>query len=244
MEHDVYAKMFEFEKGFWWFVGRRKIVFNELAKITSTLANVVLVDIGCGTGITMELATGFQKKIGIDFSEEALRYAKTRNCGELVAGDIYKIPIADNTADCVLLMDVLEHLRDESDPLKEVFRICKKGGRIIVTVPAYQFLWGGEDEVSMHKRRYTKTRLLSIIEEAGFQVERTSYFNTILFPIIGAIILFNRLFNTRAKHETNMKRLPKILNTGLIKMLLLEAWLLKKITFPYGASVICVAKKN
>ena len=60
MEHDVYAKMFEFEKGFWWFVGRRKIVFNELAKITSTLANVVLVDIGCGTGITMELATGFQ----------------------------------------------------------------------------------------------------------------------------------------------------------------------------------------
>jgi len=138
----------------------------------------------------------------------------------------------------------LEHLDDEARALGEALRICKSGGWIILTVPAYQFLWGGEDEISMHKRRYTKARLFEAVRNSGWQIERISYFNTILFPIICSILFFNKLFCPRARHESNLKELSAVVNIALTKIFLFEARLLKKINFLFGASLICVAKKR
>lgn len=244
MKPQAYSKTFEFEEDYWWFKGRRRIVFDSLKKIKKDSKEKVLLDIGCGTGITLEKIKEFNLKVGVDNSLQALNYAIRRNCPNLINGSSYALPLRDNSVDCVLILDVLEHLDEERKALLEVWRVCKKGGGIVVTVPAYRFLWSGEDEVSLHKRRYVGSAKKKLIESAGFKVEKISYFNSFLMPLIYVVILFNKLFNKKSMEESDLKVFPRVLNYGLTIVLYFEALLLRMLNLPFGASLICVAIKE
>ncbi len=242
MKPEAYNKTFKFEESYWWFKGRRKIVFDSVKRLTSNIKGKVLLDNGCGTGITLKEIEDFDLKLGIDHSAEALDYSKRRNCRNLICGEVYQLPLKDSSVNCILLLDVLEHLNKEKTTLSEIFRVSNKGGVVVVTVPAYQFLWSGEDETSLHKRRYVKTRLIKLMESAGFRIEKISYFNSFLMPLIYTMILFNKVFNKKAMQKSDLKKIPNVLNFILEKILYFESLLLKIIDFPFGMSLICISK--
>ncbi len=244
MKPEAYEKTSEFEEDYWWFKGRRRIVFDKVEKPAKTSKGKVLLDIGCGTGITIRKIKGFDVMIGVDVSKEALNYAKGRNCKNLICGSVYTLPLRSNSADCLLMLDVLEHLSEEKAALLEVHRVCKEGGEITVTVPAYQFLWSGEDEVSNHKRRYVKLELRRLIESSRFKIQKLSYFNCFLMPSIYTVILFNRVFNKKAMQESDLKKIPNVLNLIFEMILYVESILLRIINLPFGASLICIASKE
>jgi ubiquinone/menaquinone biosynthesis C-methylase UbiE len=243
MKQIAYDKTYQFEENYWWFKGRRKIVYSILKSLRESHNNV-LIDVGCGTGITLREAGGFYKKIGIDESLIALSYSKKRGGAGLIKGSVYKLPLEDGYADVILMLDVLEHLDDEKAALDQIYRVLKPRGTFILMVPAYQFLWSGEDEISDHKRRYVKNEIKSIIMSGGFGISNITYFNFFLMPVIYCAILLNKVFNRKALHESDLKPLPKIINSILTLIVYFESFLLKFISLPFGASILCVAAKQ
>lgn len=244
MKPIAYDKTYEFEESYWWFKGRRNIVFNLIKKYINYTNMGTIVDIGCGTGITLKEISGFKLKIGIDESDIALKYSNIRDCGQLIQGNVYKLPLDNCTADCILLLDVLEHLDNEKKALDEIYRVSRDGCGIILTVPSYKSLWSGEDEISLHKRRYIKKEITNIIQSSGFIVERITYFNLFLMPLIFFVINFNKIFNPKAMHESDLKKLPKTLNYIFTYILYVESFLLNLVDLPFGASIVCVARKK
>lgn len=243
MKRDAYDKTFSFEENYWWFKGRRRIVFDNIKKTTKPSEGKVLLDIGCGTGITLKKIKGFGLKVGIDDYKDALNYSKKRNLEYLINGSVDELPIYRDSVECILMLDVLEHLGEEKRALSEAYRVCKNGGIIVVTVPAYQFLWSGEDEISLHKRRYVKSNLKKIIESSGFKIKKISYFNFLLMPLMYVVILFNKIFNKKAMQESDLNEIPNFLNLILERVLYIESILLRMMNLPFGASLICIAIK-
>lgn len=241
METIAFEKTFEHEKDHWWFAGRRKIVFDTIERYAA--GKMKLVEVGCGTGYTLEMVGGFGQRIGVEKDFAAIVRARRPDAWHSVCGDINHLPILDHSADCVLLLDVLEHVDDENAALSEISRICAAGGSLIVTVPAFQCLWSGEDVVSRHRRRYTRARLIALLDDNGFCVEKASYFNFFLLPFMLLVILYNRFFNRRSARESNLFPIPRLLNRICAKILGSESGIMRYMNFPVGSSILCAAKK-
>jgi SAM-dependent methyltransferase len=146
------------------------------------------------------------------------------------------------SADCVLACDVLEHVEDDRALLGTLCHVIRPGGLFIGTVPAYEFLWSGEDYVSSHFRRYTKSTLNGRLESAGHEVVWSSYFNTLLFPLAASVILAKRLFRPRDMYRSNVAPLPGWQNTLFRSVFAKERGLLRWLRLPFGLSIIFVAR--
>lgn len=242
MQPVAYQKTFEYEKDYWWFVGRRDIV-SDMMQCHGIEGNV-LADVGSGTGYTLHCIDRFKFKIGIEKSVEAFRFFRGEGTALQVCGDGICLPLADSSVDCALLLDVLEHLDDEAASLSEIYRVCKANGAVIITVPAFQFLWSGEDFVSQHKRRYRCRELREIVQAAGFRkIEKISYFNFFLLPLVLTVIFIKHFLGKKIAEQTNLFPIPKILNRLFLGTLTLENFFLRYLSFPAGSSLICVARK-
>ncbi len=244
MKREAYQKTYEFEREHWWFVGRRKILRDMLGRFVKDPRGKVIVDVGCGTGLLLAEMQHYTRRIGIDTSEEILKLSPYGDEVELIHADATALPLERGSVDTVLLLDVLEHLDREAEVLGEVRAVLKEGGRVVATVPAFRFLWSGEDEVSLHKRRYVKRELRNVLETHGFEVESISYFNMFLMPLMWGFILFSRLFNPQQLHRSNLFSLPRPLNAAFESLLFFESWILGKTALPFGSSLISVAKKS
>jgi len=243
MREVAYDKTREFEDHYWWFVGRRKIVKDTFARLIKNDGCGVVVEFGCGTGATLEVLEGPTLKVGVDRSLLLRKsYSGDATTG-FVCGDIVRPPVREDLADIVLLLDVIEHVDGDREALRNVYRICRPGARIIITVPAFRFLWSGEDVISMHKRRYVRNSLQRVVMQAGFSIEQISYFNFFLMPGVVLIIFLKKIFYRKALQESNLSRLPRVLNLVLASILSAESRLLRYLNFPFGSSIICVAKK-
>jgi SAM-dependent methyltransferase len=189
--------------------------------------------------------SGLAEAVGTDASTVALGWCKRRGLGGRVAcGDFTAPPFQDRTFDVVMLLDVLEHLDDDREALKNAFRLLHRGGLLVVTVPAYPILWSGEDYVSEHRRRYVRRDLQELVAAAGFTVQRSSYFNTILFPVMAATIFWRRCFVPGDRTRSNVRPLPGAVNMILTAVFTLERSLLRWMSFPFGGSILCVAVKK
>jgi dTDP-4-dehydrorhamnose reductase len=246
MERSFYKNYFKVEKEHWLMKIRRAIVSDNLTKyLTNKPGDTKLLDFGCGSGIFVdELSKQGFDSYGLDISAEAVKFGQLQGIKNLGVIDAHKVNFPDNTFDAVLTLDVLEHLEDESWALAEMERVVKPGGIIVIMVPAYMFLWGVQDEVAHHYRRYTMGPLLKKVRKStSFEILRRSYFNTFLFIPIAFVRLISRIFGIKGR-ESDFDLNNPTLNKILLSIFNAERKLLKKINYPFGVSIILVLKKK
>ncbi len=261
MNPEEYERMHELETHYWWFVGRRRIVATLLQHTLPGLPSKAprLVDIGCGTGANLPMlreSVGPQGSVvGLDFSPLALKFAREQLLDlkgvALSQGDAMQLPLGNQSADCVTMMDVLEHLRDDKRALSEVARVLKPGGALVLSVPAYQHLWSAHDEALHHFRRYEKAGLRARLREAGLRVDKLSFAMSLMPP---AAYLWRHLVlprlpkrprdATRHSQGAVLPQLPPALNAAMIAMLELEGRVLLKRPLRFGTSLVALAWKK
>jgi SAM-dependent methyltransferase len=252
MQQHTYAIMRRVEEGHWWFVGRRAIIRSFLKRIVRDLENVStapdarlnileILDVGCGTGANLEMLAEFGKAEGVDVSAEALSFCQARGLENVKLGAAEALPYEDNSFDLVTGLDVVEHLDDDLAGLKEMRRVLRPGGRALLFVPAFMFLWGVQDDISNHRRRYTLKDLRRVVRKAGFEVERASYVNLSFFAPILLGRLFMRVTGLRPESENNIT--IGFLNGLMGRLLGAERGPLRFVNFPFGVSIICVARR-
>lgn len=244
MDKSLYDQFYELEASHWWFVARREIILSLIKRLLPKGAKDIL-DVGCGTGIMLERLKAFGKVRGMDFSEDAVKYSNMRleKKVEIRQGRLDgELPYEKGSTDLVTLLDVIEHIDDDRGALENVRKLLRPGGTLVCTVPAFQFLWSGHDVLNHHKRRYTWKELYDKITAAGFKIEKISYFNTLLSPPV-FIARCLRSSEKRYEPKSDFKTYPGWLNGLLKNIFLLERLLINYIDFPFGISLICIAKR-
>lgn len=248
MDISLYQDFYNLATKHWWFIARRRIVFSMIDRFLPGREQLKILDVGCGTGSTLKELEKFGYAIGVDISEEAVKFCKLRGCV-----NVYKVEekkrlfFEDDTFDLITALDMIEHIDDDCAALAEYYRIIKKGGILLVTVPAYDFLWGPHDEVNDHKRRYIAKELRNKVEKTGFTVKKMTYFDTFLFLFFVLVRTghrVNKMVNSGYKARSDLKMRRPWINYLLKIIFSLEDPLLKKLNFPYGASLLCVAEKS
>jgi SAM-dependent methyltransferase len=203
-----------------------------------------LLDVGCGTGTMVASLARYGCAYGVDVDREAVGYCRERGLDVVVQASGEHLPFPDESVDVATMLDVLEHIADERGTLAEVTRVIRPGGYLMVSVPAYRFLWGAQDEVSMHQRRYSAGLLRERIEAAGLAVRRLTFFNTLLFPPIAGIRLTRRLIPGLRSEKSDFNfPAPGPLNRTLTRVFGLESGLVARTNLPFGVSILCLAQR-
>ena len=230
----------ELEERHWWFVARRKILLSLLERHIGAEENLEVLDAGCGGGATMESLRRYGHVRGMELSEEAVAYNREQG-REVLQGVIEEMPFADGAFDLALALDVIEHVPDDLAALRELYRVLRPGGSLLVTVPALEMLWSAHDEANGHYRRYTPDGLRGRLESAGFEVVTDTYFNTLLFS---AVFIARSLGRFRRKSTaSDLGEVPRPLNAFLETTFSLEARLVGRVRLPVGVSALCLARR-
>jgi ubiquinone/menaquinone biosynthesis C-methylase UbiE len=154
VRNDYYADYYEFEDKNWWFVSRRRILLSLLKKyLPPSKSDRKILDAGCGTGINLSMLSQFGKVLGIDSSEEAIHFCNQRGEEKVQLAKVENLPFDKNEFDFITALDVLEHIQDDDKAIRELARVCKPQGMVLITVPVHPSLWGEHDEVNQHIRR-------------------------------------------------------------------------------------------
>jgi SAM-dependent methyltransferase len=244
MQQHTYSIMRRVEGTHWWFVGRRRIIETFLEEICAKLHTdrPRILDVGCGTGANLEMLARFGHAEGVDVSPEALAFCRERGLKNVRQGEAERLPFADSSFDIVTALDVVEHLDDDAAGLREMGRILRPGGRVLLFVPAFMFLWGVQDDVSHHRRRYRLSGLKQAVSKSGLIVERATYANITFFVPILLGRLLMRISRLRPASENNISVGP--LNGLLGRILGAEGAVLNKTNLPFGVSAICIARRE
>jgi SAM-dependent methyltransferase len=242
---DSFSFLRQVEENNFWFKVRNRILIGLIKKYSGQTGNKKLLEIGCGTGYVLSglsASTEFQLR-GSDIHVEGLKYAKQRvPSAEFIQMDATEMPFEDEF-DAIGAFDVLEHISDDELALRNINKSLCKNGVLYISVPQYMFMWSSLDEISFHKRRYSKTELIRKVSAAGFKIEYCGSFVFSLFPImVVSRFLLKRKGNTPSGNEE--LKINKYLNGALESILYLDAYLIKLgIRLPFGGSLVCVAKK-
>jgi SAM-dependent methyltransferase len=240
-----YEKMYNLEDSYWWFVGKRRIARNLIEEFVPLNQREAILDVGCGTGAAMCFLDHYGQAYGIDLSETALVFCQERALARLSRASALRLPFADNSFGLITVFDVLYHeaVVDDLAALREFYRICKEGGSVLISEPAFHFLWSWHDVAYRSKRRYVASELEAKLEQAGFQVVKLSYSNALLFPFVFAFRMWKRFSRPSPEDQSDLKPLNPYLNKALLAVYDLEALLVCKTRLPVGSSVVCVARK-
>ena len=239
MDARIYAEMAALEQRHWWFAARRKIL-DQLISALPLPADAQILEAGCGTGGNLAMLARHGRVYGMEANAQALELAVAKGAGQIAAGRLPDaIPFANQMFDLIALLDVMEHLDEDAAALRALRARLKPDGWLLLTVPAYPFLWSRHDELHHHKRRYVARGLRAVIEGAGYRVQYLSYFNTWLFPLIAAV----RLVNPGSGENSGGLAMPnKFANALLTQIFASERWLLGRVVLPAGVSLLALAR--
>jgi len=246
MEPTVYEQFAHLEEGHFWFKGRRAIFFDLIQRSLNGRRDLQILEIGCGAGGMLAPLQRFGHVHGVDIAHDYMRYCRHRGHERVVTGSGYELPFADNSFDLVALFDVIEHIEDDHRVLLETKRILKPNGQVFISVPAYQFLWSQNDRVAHHLRRYTSSQLSKVLAGAGLQPRKLTYFNTFLFPLILPAVLVLKLKEMvfgLPDSQTNLSHdFKEPVNSMFAWLMGAERYLLRHMEFPFGHSLIAIAR--
>ena len=234
MESHEIQKMYELEEFHYWFKAKRELIIDLYKKYCKP---GLALDVGCGTGAISKALKKFTKVISCDFSDESVRYSKIRNPDiEVIRGNAESLAFKSNMFDVLVSSDLLEHVENDNKAMKEFNRVLKKDGKLILTVPAFQFLWSKDDVSLGHHRRYTKNQIRNLLERNNYKIEFINYWNFTLFPAYLAYKFVNK--------SSSATKVPEILNKLLHLGFRFDSKLIQYITVPWGTSVVAVATKK
>lgn len=238
MRQDLYKDLYIQEEKHWWHISKRNVVRGMLSAFLKN-KNLKVLDIGCGAGKTMDMLSSFGTVWGLDNNKKALSFCKKRGLHNLMLADVADTGFKDNFFDIVTMLDVLEHT-DENITLQEVKRILKPGGFMIITVPAYQWLWSSWDEALKHKKRYTKYDLRMVVKKNGFTIIRSSY----MYSFLALPVFIFRKFKSRQKsYESDFSINPPLVNFLCVLFANIERYFVMRGWIPFGTSLILLCKK-
>jgi SAM-dependent methyltransferase len=245
MQASEIERLAHFEEWYWWHRARQAIVSRLLARYGRSAQDRVL-DVGCGAGATTLTLRGSGRVLGVDFGAEAVTAARGRGL-EVARMDAGGLAVLDGAFDVVVALDVLEHLDDDAAAARELHRALRSGGRLLVTVPAYQWLWSSHDEALGHRRRYRRAQVRTLLEGAGLHVEVCAYVMTVALPPAVLIRMLERLRRgprSAPRSESGYVRIPGFLNTLLTRIVGLDGVLAGRVPSPFGLSVVAVGQKR
>ena len=281
MNPQEYVRMHALERDYWWFAGRRSIIAGLLKTVLAQPDSAGdsgprLLDIGCGTGANLPMLidlVGRGSVTGLDYSPLALGFAREVGGAQrlrLLQGDALRLPFGTASFDVVTMFDVLEHLRDDHLALSEVWRVLRRSGALVWSVPAYKHLWSAHDEALHHFRRYEMIELRRVLRQSGFEIRRLSFAMSLMPPFIwlwrrfvlsGAAASRSQngssapspvashaaaedLPGNGQRHGAKLPTVPAWLNRGLIGYLNAESRLIARRPLRFGTSLVGIAVKK
>jgi SAM-dependent methyltransferase len=241
LEEHIYEQLYALEDEHWWFRGRRAVMWALLGHAHAAASPRVL-DAGCGTGRNLAEYGSAGRAEGVDPSASAVAFCHARGLQGVTQGEIEALPFDDGSFDLILATDVLEHVERDDAALAELRRVAAPGARLLVTVPAYRWLWSQHDDSHHHLRRYTAPVLAERARRAGWEPVRRTYFNTLLLPPIALV----RLLARRRGHEggrTDYELTRGAVHRALELPMRLEAGLIRRgLRLPAGVSIGMVCR--
>ena len=221
----------------WWFQARRAIMEYIFWKNIDN-KQITVLSVGCGTGAELEHIGQYAHVTGLDIDKEVISFCKSKGLS-VIEGDILDTKLPEQSFDIVVAMDVLEHIKDDYGALAQLARVLKKDGLLLVTVPAFEWLWSSFDEEGEfpHVRRYTKKTLLDLLHSQSLQISKMSYYNFFLFPFAYLARMSDQSF------VSQMQPMPRWKNSLLRSLFAFEKYFLPWINFPFGVSLVAVCKK-
>lgn len=243
MDVRTYAAINEAQRDHWWYAARRTILDRVLSEVHAAgLPKGTLLDLGCGTGSNLPVLEKYGKAHGLDMSPEAVEFCRLQGIDNVTRADLDHLEgVPPESASVVLLADVIEHLDDERPCLEAARAALAPGGALIVTVPAFMFLWSPADDLAHHRRRYTAPELRQVIGSL-FEIEHLTYFNTFLFGLVLAGRATEKLLKRQGDDSYAVPPTP--VNQTLKAIFAAESFLVPKRKLPFGVSLLCVARKR
>ena len=242
MEREEYFLMSKQEESHWWYKGMWEIV-DYLIKKNLNRHNLSILDIGSGTGINLRKLEKYGKPSGIDYSNTALSLCRKRGLKKIYKATVEKLPFKDNSFDLITCFEVLYHknVKNDDKALKEIHRVCKINGYVILREPAFRILFGDHDIRVHGNKRYNKKILENKLKKAGFKIEKISYLNISWFFPILLVRTYQRIRGLKKKSDINTHNI--LLNKILYKILSFEKFFINNYSLPFGVSIICIARK-
>jgi SAM-dependent methyltransferase len=244
VQTDEFDALVEYDEHHWWFRGRRRVLHAALGELALPEGAQVL-DAGCGTGRTMDELRGYGEVHGFDLNPRGAEHAKGRGHRDVRVARVEEIPYQDDSFDLVTCLDVIEHTPDDLVSLRELRRVTRPGGWLLVTVPAFQLLWSSHDVANHHYRRYRRTQLRAAGEAAGWELGTWTYFNTLLFPPGAAVRVLERLRRPHKRRgRPNLVLTPRSWDGVLEWPMRIEAGLIRRgARLPVGMSLLMVFRR-
>ena len=250
MDSNYYIEYFPLERNHWWFRARQKILIEHISSLQIP-ADAKVLNIGIATGATSEMLQQFGAVKSVEYDQECFDFVKQKLPQlDLDLGSILDLSYADNSYDLVCAFDVIEHVDDDVKAVSEMIRVCKPGGHIVVTVPAFQYFWGQHDEVNHHYRRYTRKQFERLFSNGG-KISYSTFFNFYLFP---PIFLFRIVSKVLPKGFLRAENKPQsdfsVYQPNWMQKIFYsimkseKLFIRKKIALPFGVSILLSFRKD
>ena len=239
MDRIVYDRMAAHDSTHWWYRARRDILADYLAREGHLPADARILEIGCGTGHNLPMLSAFGSVEAIEIDPAARAIASERLGKPVGAAPLPELTGVERGAyDLIAVLDVVEHIEDDVAALKAMGDCLKPGGKILIAVPAHQWMWSAHDVVNHHHRRYSKATLRAAITAAGLKPARLSYFNSLLFPLAAAARIAGRM---TGRDDSDDSPPAKPLNMLFEKVFGLERYLVGRVPMTPGVSIVTLA---
>jgi len=241
MEVEKLLKYDELGRNHWWLTSKYNILCDLLRQFYNGTCPDRILDIGCGSGVFMGHLKMFRNDVfGIDIAYDIIRILSRRDRDAKAAvADAGRLPFKDNSFDLATLIDVLEHTEDDRRVVNNIKKALSSGGLLVLTVPAYNMLYGNHDRLYGHKRRYNRRGIMALLKDAGFDVLRATYFQA---AFVAPLWVKRKVF-TEDSDKDDFFRLPKPINVALHTILCQEKYFLRRFNFPFGTTLVCFARK-
>ena len=239
MERIVYKQMAELDQRHWWYRARREVLAALIRRVVRPPKDAAILEIGCGTGHNLAMLGEFGRVDALELDEEARGVAEHRLGRQVMSSPLPELSqVAARHYDLIGAFDVIEHIDDDRAAVASIATRLKPGGKLVMSVPAHQWMWSAHDVVNHHKRRYSKAALRQLIEKSPLRLERFGYFNSLLFPLAMADRLASK---ARGTDDADLKLPPAPLNSALERAFAAERHLIGRVSLPPGLSLFAVA---